>query len=516
MFLDVLEAIFLPQNLLYMTIAIILGIIFGAIPGLSGNTLLALFLPISYAIEPVLSLIIVAGIYAGGGSGGLIGSVLLGVPGTGGNVATCFDGYPMAQQGKAGRALGIAIFSSFIAYLLSMIVCMLVCEPLARVAVKLGPWEYFSLCSASIVLVVTLSKGNMFSGLLSASVGLAVGSIGMAPVDAAVRYTFGFNNLRSGVPLLCVTLGVFAFSNLACNFARGQMQTPDIDVKGIKGIGIKMKEYFSHYVLIIKSFFLGLVIGFMPGMGAGLSNVVAYATAKTSSKHPEKFGTGCDEGIIAPEIANNASCGGALIPLLSLGIPGDSGGALLIAALLIQGIEIGPLLMVENAYIVWCFLAALTLGIIITFVVEMGGMRIFPHVLRVPCCFLYSTIFLLCVVGIYANTNSLFSIGLMIALSVLGIIMAYGNLPVSPFLLGYILGPMMEKYLRQGLTFSDNGFIMFLQRPVSALLLAVVVLALIWPFVRDALNKRKERLNIKTEVDLALENAEGMTVGGED
>lgn len=493
LFFEVVQSVFEPTNLLLMVLAAIIGIIFGAIPGLSGNTLLALFLPISYAINPVTSLIIVAGIYAGGGSGGLVSSVLLGVPGTGSNIATCFDGYPMAQGGRAGRALGIAVFSSFIAYTVSMIICMLVCDPLARIAIKLGPWEFFSLCSASIVLVVSLSKGNMFSGLLAASLGMAIGCVGMAPVDAALRYTFGLSNLRSGVSLLALSLGVFAVANLTCNFAHKQMQTPNIDVKGIKGIGIPLKEYFSHWKLILKSFIVGLGIGFMPGMGGGLSNMVAYSMAKTSSKTPEKFGTGCDEGIIAPEIANNASAGGALIPLIAIGIPGDTTGALLTAALLIQGIEVGPLLMTNSAHLVWSFFGALLLGIFVVFFLELGGMRIFPYALKIPCCYLYSAIIMVCMVGLYVNTKSIFSLGLMVAMTVLGIIMHYANLPVSPFLLGYILGPMMEKYLRQGLTYSDNGFMIFLQRPVSAVLLAVMLVALVWPFIRDGLEKRRAK-----------------------
>ena len=352
MFLDVLQALFTPFNLLLMVGGVAIGIIFGAIPGLGANTAITLLLPVSFAMTPTAAIIFMGSIYCGGVSGGLISSILLGIPGTNANLATVYDGYPMAKKGQASKALGVGIFSSLISTFLSVLIAMLVCAPLARIAIKLGPWEYFSLCTASIVLVVTISKGNMFSGLMAAGLGMAVGCIGMAPVDAAVRYTFGIVNLRSGVNLLAVCLGLFAVADLTHNFAKGDMTSPPIDTKGIKGIGISIKEYFSHIKTIVTSFILGLGIGFMPGMGAGLSNVVAYAIAKARSKEPEKFGTGCVEGIIAPEIANNASVGGAIIPMIALGIPGDTTCALLISALMIHGIDAGPLLMTSNTHLV--------------------------------------------------------------------------------------------------------------------------------------------------------------------
>lgn len=490
-----------------------LGIIFGAIPGLSANTAITLMLPVSFAMEPSTAIIFFGSIYCGGVSGGLISAVLLGIPGTNANLATTYDGYPMAKNGQPGKALGIAVFSSSIATFVSVLMAMLVCAPLARIAIKLGPWEYFSLCTASIVLVVTISKGNMFSGLMAGALGMAAGCIGMAPVDAAVRYTFGIVNLRSGMNLLALCLGIFAVANLVNQFAQGKMTSPDIDTKGIKGIGISFKEYFSHYKTIIESYILGLGIGFMPGMGAGLSNVVAYAIAKARSKNPEKFGTGCVEGIIAPEIANNASIGGAIIPMIALGIPGDTTCALLLSALMIHGIDAGPLLMTSNTELVYCFFGCLLLGVVITFGMEWFGMRIFPHVLRVPTHYLFSAIFLICMTGIYANTHSVFNCGMMVFTAGLGLFMIYGNLPIAPFILGYILGPMMEKYLRQGMTYSDKGFLMFLERPVSAILLAIMTFSLFWPFIRDWREKRKKELGIETEVDRQMKRAEAMDVG---
>lgn len=512
MFLDVLQALFTPFNLLLMVGGVAIGIIFGAIPGLGANTAITLLLPVSFAMTPTVAIIFMGSIYCGGVSGGLISSILLGIPGTNANLATVYDGYPMAKKGQASKALGVGIFSSLISTFLSVLIAMLVCAPLARIAIKLGPWEYFSLCTASIVLVVTISKGNMFSGLMAAGLGMAVGCIGMAPVDAAVRYTFGIVNLRSGVNLLAVCLGLFAVADLTHNFAKGDMTSPPIDTKGIKGIGISIKEYFSHIKTIVTSFILGLGIGFMPGMGAGLSNVVAYAIAKARSKEPEKFGTGCVEGIIAPEIANNASVGGAIIPMIALGIPGDTTCALLISALMIHGIDAGPLLMTSNTHLVYCFFGCLLLGTIITFGMEWFGMRTFPYILRTPTHYLYSAIFLVCMVGLYANTFSVFNCTMIVVMAILGLFMMYGNLPYAPFILGYILGPMMENYLRQGMTYSDKGFLMFLERPISATLLAIMTFALFWPFIRERREKRKKELGIETEVDRQIKRAEAFNL----
>ena len=284
MLVSVLQSLFEPLNLILMVAGVIIGIVFGAIPGLSNCTAQALLLPISFAMEPDTAIIFMSSIFVGGVSGGLISAILMGVPGSPANIATCFDGYPMAKNGHASRALGLSIFSSFIATLASVAVAMLVCDPVARIAVKMGPWEFFSLCACAIVLVVSISKGNMFSGLISAGLGMLLGCVGIAPVDAAKRFTFGITSLLGGMPLLSVTLGIFAIASLLHNFAQGDMASPDIDTKSIKGIGFTMKEYLGHAGLVIKSFLIGLGIGFLPGMGAGLSNVVAYAAAKSAPK----------------------------------------------------------------------------------------------------------------------------------------------------------------------------------------------------------------------------------------
>lgn len=501
MFLTVFSALFDPSNVLIIIGGTLLGIVFGAVPGLSATTGIALMLPVSFSMSSVTGILFLGAIYVGGISGGLISAILIGVPGTPASVATCFDGYPMAKSGHASRALGIGIVSSFIGTFLSILVSMVFCPILAHYAVKMGPWEFFSLCFCAIILVVTMSKGNMFNGLIAGLLGIIVSCIGIAPIDGAKRFTFGVVNLFSGVNQIGLMLGVFAVGTLIKNFAKFDTKTPEIDTKGITGFGISIKEYFSHWLLIIKSFFIGLWIGFLPGLGAGLANLVAYAQAKASSKTPEKFGTGCDEGIIASETSNNAAIGGAIIPMVALGIPGDTATAMLIGGLMIHGIDAGPLLMTNHPELVYCFFGVLLFGAILVLIFQFFGMRTFPYILRTPTCYLYAAILVICVVGAYADSRTMFNCGLMIVMGVVAILMALGNLPTSPFILGYILGPMLEENLRKGLTYGNKGFLPFLTRPVSLVLLLVAVGSLAWPFIRDRRDAKRKAAGQESEVD---------------
>ena len=501
MFLTVFSALFDPSNVLIIIGGTLLGIVFGAVPGLSATTGIALMLPVSFSMSSVTGILFLGAIYVGGISGGLISAILIGVPGTPASVATCFDGYPMAKNGRASRALGIGIVSSFIGTFLSILVSMIFCPILAHYAVKMGPWEFFSLCFCAIILVVTMSKGNMFNGLIAGLLGIIVSCIGIAPIDGAKRFTFGVVNLFSGINQIGLMLGVFAVGTLIKNFAKFDTKTPEIDTKGITGFGISIKEYFSHWLLIIKSFFIGLWIGFLPGLGAGLANLVAYAQAKASSKTPEKFGTGCDEGIIASETSNNAAIGGAIIPMVALGIPGDTATAMLIGGLMIHGIDAGPLLMTNHPELVYCFFGVLLFGAILVLIFQFFGMRTFPYILRTPTCYLYAAILVICVVGAYADSRTMFNCGLMIVMGVVAILMALGNLPTSPFILGYILGPMLEENLRKGLTYGNKGFLPFLTRPVSLVLLLVAVGSLAWPFIRDRRDAKRKAAGQESEVD---------------
>lgn len=501
MLLKVITELITPANFFIILGGVLIGIIFGAVPGLSATTGIALMLPVSFSMSSVTGILFLGSIYVGGISGGLIAAILIGVPGTPASVATCFDGYPMAQNGRSSRALGIGILSSFIGTFFSVLVAMLFCPVLAKVAVNLGPWELFSLCFCAIILVVTMSKGNMFNGLIAGFLGVIVSTIGIAPIDGAKRFTFGVKNLLGGVNQIGLMLGFFAVAALVKNFAKKETKNPDIDTKSVTGFGISLKEYFSHTILIVKSYLIGLWIGFLPGLGAGLANLVAYAQAKSSSKTPEKFGTGCDEGIIASEVSNNAAVGGAIIPMIALGIPGDTATAMLIGGLMIHGIDAGPLLMTSQPALVYSFFGVLIFGAILVMAIQFFGMRSFPYILRLPTCYLYAGILLICVVGAFSDSRTMFNCWLMLIMGALGIFMALANLPASPFILGYILGSMLENNLRKGLTYTDQGFLPFLTRPVSLVLLLVAMGSLVWPFIRARREAKRAKLGKKSEIE---------------
>lgn len=327
-----------PLTFLIILLSTAIGIILGAIPGLSGGLGVALLLPVTFGMPSEVGLAMLVSIWVGGVSGGLIGSILLGIPGSPSSIATTFDGYPITRNGQAVKALGAGITASFVGTVLSILIAMFLSPILARLALKLGPWEYFSLGFCAISLVAALSRGSIFLGMASAGLGLLLSTIGFAPIDGYPRFTFGSIYLGGGLDLIALMLGLFALKQVVADYARGQQQVPEIDMKDIRGFGVSLREYRDNAWNIIRSFFIGLWIGFLPGMGAGLSNMVAYAQAKSASRHPEQFGKGCIDGVFASETSNNASVGGSLIPMVALGIPGDGTTAILLGGLMIHGI----------------------------------------------------------------------------------------------------------------------------------------------------------------------------------
>ena len=489
---SVMLSFFTLKHLLLALFGSSLGIIFGAIPGLSSVTAITILLPMTFSFPAETGIILLVSIWIGGTSGGLISAILMGIPGTAASIATCFDGYPLSKKGQSVKALGAGIVSSFIGTMGSLIIAALVCPFIAGFAVMLGPWELFSLCFAAIILVVTISKGDMWTGLMSAFLGLFLSSFGYDPLCGTSRFSFGIRTMRGGISLTAFCIGMLALSSIMVNFAKGDTKSPDVSLDGIKGFGITFRELRDNLWLIIKSFFIGLWIGFLPGMGAGLSNMVAYAQAKSSSKHPEEFGQGSLEGIIAPEVSNNASVGGALLPMITLGIPGDTVTSLLLGGLMVHGIEAGPLLLTNSAEFVNAMFFGCLLGAVLVLVLQFFGMRSFPFILRLPFRYLFSTIVMLCFIGTYSSARSMSVLWVLIVMTVVGLLLRYLNFQFSPLLLGFILGPMLEKYLRRGLSYSSEGWITFLTRPISGFLLIFSIASLFWPFIRKKLEIRRK------------------------
>lgn len=486
---SVLQNLFSPTCLIFMLMGCIMGIIFGALPGLSGTVGVTLLLPMTYGLSSELGIALLISIWVGGVSGGFISATLLGIPGTASCIATCFDAYPLSRQGKARKALMTGILASFIGTFFSCIIAMFLCKYVARVAMMLGPWEYFSLCLCAIVLVISLSKGNIFKGLAGAGIGLLLTCVGAAPVDAVPRFTFGSYNLYSGLNSTAIMLGIFAIYLVIMNYAKSDTATVSSGTEGVGGEGLTLKEFKDNAVNMIRSFMIGLWIGFLPGMGAGLSNMIAYGQAKSSSKTPEKFGKGIIDGVFATETSNNASVGGALIPMVSLGIPGDATTAVLLGALTIKGLEPGPLLFQNNPVYVYVLFGAAIISAVMVLILQLGGIRLFPKILQIPYHYLYPAILVLCFIGAYSTSNTLFALGVMLAMTAIAIFLAWAEIPTTPFILANILGSMLEKYLRRGLSYSTNGALTFFTRPVSLVFLVIAFLSLTWPLISSVTKK---------------------------
>ncbi|MBT9780091.1 Tat pathway signal protein [Clostridium sp. MCC353] len=481
----VLQNLFSPVCLIFMFLGSLMGIIFGALPGLSGTIGVTLLLPMTFGMSPELGIALLISIWIGGVSGGFISATLLGIPGTSSCIATCFDAYPLSKKGQTTKALAVGITASFIGTFFSCIIAMFLSPVISKIAVKLGPWEYFSLCLCAIVLVVSLAKDNIWKGMAAASIGFVLQCVGAAPIDAVERFTFGDYNLYGGFDSSAVMLGAFAVFLVVSNYVNRDNDYV-LEEKGcIKGFGLTLKEFKDNIVNMIRSFAIGLWIGFLPGMGAGLSNLVAYGQAKASSKHPEEFGKGTIEGVFATETSNNASVGGAMIPMASLGIPGDATTAVLLGGLTIHGLEPGPLLFQNKPVFVYVMFGAAILAAVMVLVMQLFGMRLFPKILKIPYHYLYSVVLALCFVGAFSSTNTIFNVGIMLFFGAVAFLMSIAGLPSTPFILAFILGGMIEKNLRRGFSYSTKGFITFLTRPVSLLFLIIAVLSLVIPVIKD-------------------------------
>ena len=457
-------AVCTPQGILIMFLCTAAGIIFGSIPGLSATMAIALFLPLTYSMTPLMGMTCLVSVYIGGVSGGLISAILLRMPGTPSSVATCFDGYPLTQKGQGMKALGVGIFYSFIGTIFSIIVLILLAPNLATLALKFGDYEYFSIAVFSLTMIATLSSGSMVKGLLSGLFGIAIGTVGMAPVDAAARFTFGSSQ-------------------------KNQPQLIQVSTKGVRGFGFTLKEFKEQLVNFLRSALIGLGIGILPGLGGSTSNLLAYSSAKSHSKYPEKFGTGIIDGVVATETSNNASVGGAMVPLLTLGIPGDMATAMLLGGLMIHGLQPGPLLFKEEPVLMYGIFIAMIISSFVMLIEESAGLKVFVSLLKIPKHILLPIIFVLCVVGAFGLNNRLFDAYLVIAFGLIGYIFIKLKLPVAPMIMGFVLGDMVETHLRRAMMDSKGSWEPFFTRPISALFLVITLLSIIyiaWKHIRQA------------------------------
>jgi putative tricarboxylic transport membrane protein len=481
-----------PANIPLIALGVVAGIIFGSLPGLTTVAALSMFLPITYGMDLGISLAILTGIYIGGTSGGLVSAILLNIPGTPSSIATCFDGRPLALKGQADKALGVGIFCSFIGTLVSIVAMVFVSPLLADLTIKFGPWENFAVTVFALALISSLVGKSLIKGLISALLGMMIATIGFAPIDGVKRYTFGSVELTSGFTLLPVLVGLYAISEVIASSAshKGKNTTIITDFK-IRGLGFRFAEIKTQIGNIIRSCFIGLGIGILPGIGGSTANLVAYSVVKNSSKYPEKFGTGIIDGVVASESANNATIGGAMIPLLTLGIPGDGSTALLLGGFMLHGITPGPLLFQTQASAVYMIFAAMILSSLIMMVVMYGGMKGFVQILKIPAYILLPVIVILCIIGAYATNFRTFDAWGLVLFGVIGLLMQKFGIPIPPLILGFILGEPFETNLRRGLQYSNGNVFDILNHPIA--LFFFIMLALFFGFtgIQKKLREKK-------------------------
>ena len=362
---------------------------------------------------------------------------------------------------------------------------------IADVALLLGPWEYFSLCLMAITMVVGLSNGSIFKGLLAAFFGLWLSTVGSDMVTNQLRFTFKNTNLYGGINVICLLMGTFALQQVATSYAKANLDMPEVDAGSLKGFGLTFKDFKDNLKVIISSLFIGLWIGFLPGMGSGISNLIAYGQAKKMSKHPEKFGTGVDEGVWATEVANNAGVGGAIIPMIALGIPGDATTVLLMSAMTIHGLQAGPMFIKTNPLLANLIFATVLVSAILIFVTELFTKRWFPLLLKAPYHYLYSAILMICFLGAYSASTSMFSVYLVLVFGAVGILMEFFKMPGTPLMLAFILGSKIESYFRMGCSYARGDMTSFVTRPISLIFILIAVYSVIGPVIGKLLKKRK-------------------------
>jgi putative tricarboxylic transport membrane protein len=470
-----------PINLLWCFVGVLLGTIVGVMPGLGPPATIAMLLPLTFLMNPASAIIMLAGIYYGAKYGGSTTSILLNVPGESASVATCFDGYQMARKGRAGAALGIAAIASFVAGTVGVVGIMLVAPPLARMALAFSSPEYFALMALGLAMVVLLAGRSMVKALLAMLVGLWLAGIGTDLFSQTSRFTFGRMELLSGIDFVVVAIGVFALGEVLANL-EGREAAQALPVpKGLRNLLPTRQDLKDSRFAFANGSLVGFFIGVLPGAGSTIASFISYGLEKAVSRRPEEFGRGVVEGVAAPEAANNAETGGALIPMLTLGIPGSSTTAVLLAALVLWGFKPGPLLIPEQPALFWGLVASMYIGNVMLLVLNMPLVPLFAQVLRTPAFVLYPVIIGIAVVGVYSTSGSLFDVWLLAGFGLLGYLMRKLDYPSAPLILGLVLGGALERALRQSLMMSDGSISILVSRPVSAVMLSLALLILLIP-----------------------------------
>jgi len=484
--LDGLAQAMQPTSLMATAIGSLLGLVVGMIPGMTISTGIIILLPLTFVLDPAISIALLLGLYVGGMMGGSFAAILLNIPGTPSASATAIDGYPLAARGEAGRALGIAIIASFVGGLFSFFCLYLIAPSLARVALEFRSPDMFALLFFGLTIICSFAAKSLVKAMLSAILGLAIVTIGQDPVMGTSRFTFGNVNMMAGVHFLTAMIGLFAIPQLVTNLLAAPEKGESGRIRAAIASVFPSRDDLRRIRLPVSIGSLaGAFLGILPGAGGPIAAFVSYDYSRKFSKCAERFGKGAPEGIAAPESANNAVTGGALIPMMTLGIPGDPVTAILIGALLIHGLAPGPLLFEEHGGFAYGLIFSFFWANIFNLIIAFSGLRLLVKVLATPKALLMPLIAILCVVGSYALRNNFFDVWVMFGFGMLGLVMRWLDMPVVPMLLALVLGSQLEEYLRVSLTASQGDVSVFFTSPVSVLFLSLSALSIVWSFLAE-------------------------------
>lgn len=484
-------------HLLIAVLGVVAGIVFGAIPGMTATMAVAVFLPMTYAYDMDTALFLLLGLYVGGISGGLVPAILINIPGTPSSITTTFDGYPMSKKGEGERALKIGILASFLGGMISLLCLWLFTPLLSAAALKFSAVEKFLIILFALTVIAALSKGQMLRGIFAGFGGVLISLCGMFSVNNSYRMVPAFMKakMQDGFQLLPVLIGLFAIAQIFEEAEEG-MRFKIEKVDTAEGGGVtkfSLKDFKGQGVNVVRSSLIGTFMGVLPGVGGSAASILAYAQAKNFSKHPELLGTGSPEGLVASEASNNGLTGGALIPLLSLGIPGDSTTAVLISAFMLQGIQVGPLFITQNPHTWNTILIALLACNIIMFIVMFYPIKWISKIIYIPRQRLYPVIIMICIVGAYATKNGrIFDVWALLIFGIVGYIFGKIKIPASCFLIGFILGKDLENYFIQSISASGGSLIVFFSRPIGWFIWLLIVASVAYALWDNAKDKKKK------------------------
>ncbi len=479
-----------PVNLLYAFVGALVGTLIGVLPGIGPVATIAMLLPITYALQPVSALIMLAGIYYGAQYGGSTTSILLNMPGETSSAVTCLDGYQMARKGQAGAALAVSALGSFFAGSVATVMIATVATPLSDFALKFGPSEYFSLMCLGLIGAVVLAHGSLLHAISMTVLGLVLGLVGTDVNSGLARYSFGVPELTDGLGVASVAMGLFGFAEIVLNLQTSEKR--EILTSKVTGLWLTMAQFRKAWPAVLRGTGIGAVLGLLPGGGAMLSSFAAYAVEKKVSDDPSEFGRGAIQGVAGPESANNAGAQSSFIPLLTLGIPENAVMALMVGAMTIHNIQPGPQVMTSNPALFWGLIASMWVGNLMLVVLNLPLIGIWVQLLRVPYRILYPLILVFCSIGIYTINNTSFDVSQTAFFGLLGFVFVSLGCEPAPLLLGFVLGPLMEENLRRALLLSRGDFSVFVTRPISLVLLLLALALLLLIALPNLKKKRAE------------------------